>query len=704
MTKVNFNCEDIPLPAIVIDSGEVITEINKLFSLLTEFSEKELVGNQIQKVFPEGDLHCFNSCEYIDKKHIVPAPACLKIQTKLNGQQAVNIKVTDLDVGKLMVVYPDSVVCDNQSRYLTLAEELSNSGHWRLDVADNMMYWSKGIYHIHGVKYCHTSPTLHQAVQFLLPNERESFKLLVDKAITLGESFHFKGSIKQASGKVIKIECLGDVERDSHNKVVSVYGVTRDITKAETTFEKLKLLALVNYTISVPIFFIDENDNIVYQDISPKHGNKNSALFDYINFSCSDYLELKNQAKVKGQIKKSNISFDQFNTVFDLSVTYEAQEGIYIWIIENVTEAFKKDQQQIISNRLTILGNTFGNVSHDINNVLGVALGAIEMLEMKFANGEQNISPYIDRVKNAIGKGASVTERLLAFTKKPTIRVVSFNPDKDIEENKYLFKQVLVNTIHFDIEYSQQQCLIKFPQGEFVNILLNIVLNAQDAIQESGSSGKILLMTKIVKNKYYEVHINDSGIGIEPEDVAKIFDPFYSKKSLNKGNGIGLANVYNTMYKYNGKIKVDGHGPLGGAHFTLVFPCEVKADVPLINNPDSNIALANKRILVLDDEVSIAEFVTLFLQNQGAQVTCINTKAELIDVLSETPHFDVFITDMILPDLSGREAVTLVKEKLPGIKVYSISGYIALEERKWEYPVLRKPFTSQQLAEFLSNS
>ena len=704
MNKLNLSCEDIPLPSLIIDKSDRIKEINSLFDTLTGFSEGELIGYQIQKVFPEGDLHCFYSCEYIDKKHMVPAPTCLKIQTKFDGQQAVNIKVTDLDDGKLMVFYPDSVVCDQQSRYLTLAEELSNSGHWRLDVTENVMYWSKGIYHIHGVKYCHTSPTLNQAIHFLLPKERDNFKQLVDNAITLGESFHFKGSLKQPSGSIIKIECLGDVERDNTGKIVSVYGVTRDITKAEITFEKLKLLALVNYTICVPIFFIDGDDNIVYQDISPQHGDKNSVLFDYINFSCADYLDLKNQAKVKGQIKKSNISFDQFNTVFDLSVTFEAQEGIYIWIVENVTEKFKKDQQQIISNRLTILGNTFGNVSHDINNVLGVALGAIEMLEIKFANGEQNISPYIDRVKNAIAKGASVTERLLAFTKKPTIRVVSFNPDKDIEENKYLFKQILVNTINFEIEYGRQDCQIKFPQGEFANILLNIVLNAQDAIQEHGSSGIISLTTKVVNDKYYEVHLNDSGIGIEQDDVAKIFDPFYSKKSLNKGNGIGLANVYNTMYKYNGEIKVEGHGDLGGAHFTLVFPCEVKKSVALVDETRRNIGLKDKKILVLDDEVSIAEFVTLYLQNQGAQVTCINTKSELNKVLSAEPEFDIFITDMIMPDLSGREAVALVQEKLPEIKVYSISGYIALEERKWEYPVLRKPFTSQQLAEFLSSS
>ena len=444
-----------------------------------------------------------------------------------------------------------------QNDYLTLAESIGNSGHWRLDVAKNTLLWSNGIYRIHGVNPNSYKPTLAQSFGFYIDKEQDMVSSCITNAIEQAQGFHFKSVITQPSGKEVKIECIGDVELNADGKVVSVFGVSRDITKAEEVFEKLKLLAMVNYTISVPIFFIDDNDNIVYQDISPQHGNKNSVLFNYINFSISEYLALKKQARDNGQLKKSNVSFDQFNTVFDLSVTYEAEEGIYIWIVENVTEKFRKEQQQIISNRLTILGNTFGNVSHDINNVLGVALGAIEMLEMKFAMGEQNISNYIDRVKNAIDKGKSVTERLLAFTKKPTIRVVDFDPIKDIEDNKYLLKQVLLSTIKLNFDIENTDCVIRFPQGEFVNILLNLVLNAQDAIQENGASGQICISTNISDNSRFEIHIKDSGIGIEPENVSKIFDPFYSKKSLNKGNGIGLANVYNTMYKHNGQIQVE---------------------------------------------------------------------------------------------------------------------------------------------------
>jgi PAS domain S-box-containing protein len=592
---------------------------------------------------------------------------------------------------------------EKQNNYLILAEKLGNSGHWHFNIKEQELYWSNGVFAIHGVKPSTYQPTFESAVDFFLPEEQAKFRKCIEQAITKKQSFHFKSTIKHVLGKKVKVELLGKVEVNRKEDVVGVFGVFRDITKSEEVFNKLKLLAMVNYTIKVPIFFIDDQDNVVYQDLSPQMGNKNSVLFNYVNFSISEYLDFKRIAKEQGQIKKTDISFDKFNSVFDLSVTYESDAGIYIWIVENVTEKFRKDQQQIISNRLALLGNTFGNVSHDINNVLGVALGATEMLEIKFSSGSKDISKYIERVKNAIDKGKDVTERLLAFTRKPTVKIIKFDPMKEIEANKYLFKQLLLSTIDFQLHTENIHCEITFPQGEFINILLNLVLNSQDAIREQELIGKIKISANIVNNEKLEIHIEDSGIGIKQENLSKIFDPFYSSKSVNKGNGIGLANVYSTIYKHNGAIQVEGHSKeLGGAHFTLIFNCDVTTSVPVKKiEKKSQLSLVGQNVLILDDEESIAEFVSLYLDSEGVKTQHAVNKPGLIEKIQKNEHFDVFITDMILPDISGRQAVELVKEKFPNIRIFSMSGYIAEEDNEWLYPVLRKPFNSQELTDFL---
>ena len=441
-----------------------------------------------------------------DKKWVVITGGCTK--DKVGRAKKVKGAIKDISASQEIIEQ-----LEKQNGYLQLAEKLSSSGHWHVNLTNNQLYWSKGIYNIHGVSPENYTPTVETAINFYQESERDKVRSLIEQAIANKEGFHYKSAINHAIGKKIKVESLAEVELNDEGEVIGIFGVFKDISKSEELFEKLKLLAMVNYTIKVPIFFIDDKDNVVYQDLSPQVGNENSVLFNYINFSIKDYLHFKRIAKEKGQLKQLSISFDKYNSVFDLSITYEPDEGIYIWIVENITDKFRKDQQQIISNRLALLGNTFGNVSHDINNVLGVALGATEMLELKFMQGEQDISRYIERVKNAIDKGKSVTERLLAFTRKPTIKVVEFDPIQDIIDNQYLFKQLLLSTIDFTLNVKGVNCLIKFPQGEFINILLNLILNAQDAIREEGLIGKIEVSANYSDGDRLSIHVKDSGIG-----------------------------------------------------------------------------------------------------------------------------------------------------------------------------------------------
>lgn len=662
---------------------------------------------------------------YLDKfyqqvsEHIAGKLSCINITYPLTNKNGENKWVNC--TGKILEYKNDQAykmfgsfkdVTDSQrmiqtlkksNEYLSLAERINLSGYWRIDLRTKELLWSTGMYLIHGVDSKTYQPSIGSSLAFYGRKEGERIQQQIENAIAQKKGFHCKGTIIWPLGTKIKVESLGEVELDEQGEVIGIFGIFRDVTKAEDTFEKLKLLAMVNYTIKVPIFFIDEQDNIVYQDLSPQISNESSVLFNYVNFTITDYLNFKKEAKNKGQLKKNSISFDNYNTVFDMSITFESDEGIYIWIVENVTDKFRKDQQQIISNRLALLGNTFGNVSHDINNVLGVALGAIEMLELKFSQGEQNISSYISRVKNAIDKGKNVTERLLAFTRKPTVKVVEFDPIEDIKENKYLFKQLLLSTIDFSFNFSDIDCTINFPQGEFINILLNLVLNAQDAIREQGLIGKIEMSANINDGGRLEIHVKDSGIGIKPENLSRIFDPFYSSKSVNKGNGIGLANVYSTVYKHNGQIQVAGECELGGALFTLIFKCKInKNSSKKLVEQKNNLGVSGKSVLILDDELSIAEFVALYLDSEGANAKHVTNKKDLLSTIASNNNFDIFITDMILPDISGRDAVELVLAKFPNIKVYSISGYIAEEDKQWKYPVLRKPFNSKDLAKFLS--
>ena len=126
-------------------------------------------------------------------------------------------------------------------------------------------------------------------------------------------------------------------------------------------------------------------------------------------------------------------------------------------------------------------------------------------------------------------------------------------------------------------------------------------------------------------------------LGIADENLNRVFDPFYSSKSVNKGNGIGLANVFSTMYKHNGHIQLEGHGALGGAHFTLIFKCKViQKKTPSLLPSKSKLNMQGKRVLVLDDEISIAEFVALYLESEGVIAQHTDNKIDLIKIFANS--------------------------------------------------------------------
>lgn len=722
MSNLLSAMEKLPFPVISVDKSGKIFAINDLACAKFGFSKIELVSSFFSSLVTTIQCELTDDVNGTDKGIKEDSKCDYKVTTKSstslyysgyqqndNGLVFYYFTVEVNEVDEIVTKFSQSrsliTQLREQNSYLKMAEKISHSGHWRYSVKTSSMFWSTELYNIFGTNPDKFTPSADNDFAFYAPSERDDIKQRFFQSISQGKPYYHKSTIKLSSGRKLKLEIIGECEFDSEGNVIALFGICRDISQNEIVFEKLKLLAMVNYTIKVPIFFIDEKDNVVYQELSPQGATAGeTGLFNYINFTIEEYLSLKKAARKSGQLKRTHVSFDEFNSVYDFSVTYEAQEGIYIWIVENVTEKFRKEQQQIISNRLALLGNTYGSVSHDINNILGVALGAIEMLELKYAMGDKNIAKYIDRVKNAIDKGKGVTERLLAFTRKPMVKVVEFDPIQEIIDNKYLFKQMLMSPIKLSFDLPAEHCTIHFPKGEFINILLNLVLNSQDAIKELGLSGQIEVSASYNTSGDLDIHVIDSGVGIESENISKIFDPFYSSKSVNKGNGIGLANVYSTVYKHNGEIKVNGKSAMGGAHFVLTFRCKRAALTPAKHDKNTRQDLISQsRILILDDEESIAEFVALFLANLGAKTVQVSDKKALIEAVEHKGKFDVFITDMILPELTGKEAVKIVKSHQPDIQVLSMSGYIDSEDDGWPYPVLRKPFNSGELTDFLGH-
>lgn len=692
---------DLPIASLILGSSGQIISANEVFSRLWDESPCMTDPPNIQDFLRYGNGQPVTLATFLAggrNQSNIPEKCYLK--RKSGEQILVDVLIKHHNEKFLLTLLP---YLDGFDQKNALAKERCHRvGQYIHDIANSAFYFSPGAKAIYGLKIPDSEIGFESFFALHPKEERDRLKhLAIDAAKGKGH-YATKTYFINESGKRIVLEVKASVSADSQGNILCVNALLKDMTQEQLLLEKLKLLVMYKNAIDVPVYFIDEHDQKVFPELS-LFDDQPDGLFSYVNFSIAEYLELKEKALEHGQYKVKDISFDKFNTVYNISVTFEPQERVFIWVVENITQQFIQEQHQALSNRLTLLGNSFSNVSHDINNVLSIALGSIELLELKIESGDtQELMPYIERVKNAIDKGRNVTDRLLAFTRKPTIKIVEFDPNKEIADNRYLLEQLLANTIKLDVKLSNAPCVIRFPQGEFINILLNIVINAQDAIIDKGQSGTIEIVTSVNSRQRFEVQISDSGVGIQKENLTKVFDPFYSSKSKKKGNGIGLSNVYNTMYKHNGTIDVKGECELGGAQFTLSFKSASQNHALVAEGKQNfNHLIKGKHILVIDDEPSIVDFVDICLTEQGASVAKAINQNSLIHELKQMERLDVLLTDMYMPEFSCHEALAAVREKFPDIVILSMSGYVENEDKNWQHPVLRKPFNFNELKGFV---
>ncbi len=688
--------------ALVTKQGELISA-NILFDNLRGVSIGQSAGEDVETILQPGVKSTLSNLEYFAKSAHAKVPKPFYLITSTQKRELVSVVVKMQYQHYVLTILPHNEFFEQQ--YVDAKDKSYKVGQYKFDAINGEYYFSPGLQNIYGFTRPHDELSFHD---FLAKHpEEEQIKLysISNKAQDGEQQFSLKSYFINDADKRIFVDVKGKICVDSQGNVTEVNSIVRDVTQEQQLLEKLKLLVMFKNAVNVPVYFLDEQDQKIFPELT-LFDLQPEGLFSCVNFSIGEYLLIKEKAREQGQYNVTNISFDKYNTIFNLSVTFEPHEHLYIWVVENVTAEYYEQQQHTITNRLTLLGNAFNNVSHDINNVLSIALGSLELLELKVEAGDtESLEPYIERVKNAIDKGRHVTDRLLAFTRKPSVNMVEFEPDRELKENRYILDQLLDDNIKLTIKFCDRGVKIRFPQGEFVNVLLNIVINAQDAILEQNKTGLIEISTDVIDGNRYQVSVKDSGVGIQEENLKRIFEPLYSSKRSISGNGIGLANVYNTLYKHNGAVKVYGQSDLGGAEFSLFFKCfeKLNSSEKTSNLSSSYEQIVDKNILIVDDEISILDFIEICLMAEGAKVNKANSLKTLALALSSFQHLDVLIVDVHMPGWPCEEVVTLVQEKFPNTMVLSISGYVDKEKSNWGYPLLRKPFSFSELKRFVVN-
>ena len=384
----------------------------------------------------------------------------------------------------------------------------------------------------------------------------------------------------------------------------------------------------------------------------------------------------------------------------------------FICTCQDLTQLKHQEEQMRRTQKMDALGKLTGGIAHDYNNMLGVVTGYSELLENSLIDQPQ-LAKYARQIHHAGERGAKLTQKLLAFSRKSTseeLDVVNIN--SLLFEEQHMLEKTLTVRIKLIMDLQKDGLWpVYLDKGELEDAILNISINAMHAIE---SNGQLTLQTRNVHyspidahrldlsaGDYVSLSITDTGCGMDQETIDKIFDPFYSTKG-DKGTGLGLSQVYGFVERSGGNIKV--YSEVGkGTRFTIYFPRYYSDTEASQTNNEVDVATlsGNETILIVDDEATLLNLSDEILSQHGYRTLCAQNAAEAL-MLLERETVDLMISDVIMPEMDGYQLAAIVREHYPDIKIQLASGFsdgrhANHSDDELHRNLLHKPFNSQTL-------
>ncbi|MDP2208537.1 MAG: response regulator, partial [Bacteroidota bacterium] len=392
--------------------------------------------------------------------------------------------------------------------------------------------------------------------------------------------------------------------------------------------------------------------------------------------------------------------FGHFGVQRDITETIRGRE-----------EKEKLEKMLMQSQKMEALGTLSGGIAHDINNILGIIIGAVELAKLKSVNKE--IDHYLDMVSSSADRAVNVVKQLLFFTRAKDINLKVVSPKKLLKDIQNILIYTLPKNINIQVEINtDNKTTINCDESLLQQTLVNIAINARDAMPDGGNL--IFSVNELTcdetkhklgiaaNSKFLMINISDTGHGIDDATQSRIFDPFYTTKEQGKGTGLGLSIVYRIIKQHNGYIDVTSQ--VGrGTTFSIYLPIieELPAEEP--PRPQSKKDEGHRTILVIDDEDMLRSLLTEMLTDSGYKVLVASNGLEAIEIYQKQKNeIDLVISDIGMPKMGGEETFKQLKIINPNVKLIFISGFLEIE-KKIELENLgicgfvQKPFQAHQL-------
>jgi PAS domain S-box-containing protein len=401
----------------------------------------------------------------------------------------------------------------------------------------------------------------------------------------------------------------------------------------------------------------------------------------------------------------------------DLSVGETVQEGesVFVAVIHDLTDRKRTEEQLVQAQKMETVGQLSGGIAHDFNNLLTVIVGNAEFLSDQL-KARQDLRGLAQEIGRAGQRGADLTQRLLAFSRRQTLKPVEIDCSVLVDSMHKLLRRALREDIVIDTEFDPDLRAAYADRAQLESAILNLALNAQDAMLGGGrlsiTTSNVSLDASyqeinkdVVPGNYVLVAVTDNGTGMPKEVLDRVFEPFYTTKEVGKGSGLGLSMVYGFVKQSNGHVSIYSEPGLGTTA-RLYLPALASGLPPAseIADPVEHLSSRGEVVLIVEDDPFVRSYAVMCLRNLGYTVIAAFDGADALQALDGDTHFDILFTDVVMPGgINGWELAEAALAQRPDLRVLLTSGYaldtIAGRSRSNAgLPILTKPYRKAELA------
>jgi two-component system, cell cycle sensor histidine kinase and response regulator CckA len=597
---------------------------------------------------------------------------------------------------------------ERNSYLLSETQKLARLGSWELDLLSGAFHWTEQIYRIFEIAPESFAGTYRAFLDLVHPDDRERVKQTCRKSVREGTPFDMEHRLLMPDGRVKVVQERGETEyRDGAPR--RTIGSVQDITQLRVVEEAQKKLACLVEMSRDFISLATLEGGVIYLNqagiaLVGLADHQEACSKDVVDFFPPESAgwydatvrpELALNGYWEGEASLLNFRTGEpvavemtVFTVSDEAGRPIAQANVSRDLRERRAADAERDlltEQLIQAQKMESIGQLAGGVAHDFNNLLTPIFGYSEFLKRDLPGNEEALAK-VANILRAAGKAKDLVQQLLSFSRKQVLEMNVIDLGQVVAGFQNILHHTIRESIEIRLSLSPEPYGIRADRNKIEQVLMNLAVNAQDAIDGCGviriETAPVLLDDEyarqhpgVVPGRYLMLAVSDDGCGMDQETRQRIFEPFFTTKGVGKGTGLGLATVYGIVRQHGGNLWVysePGKGTTFRCYFPLVdgLPQQERATL----HGALTLAGGRRTVLLVEDNEMVRNFVDELLTRQGFEVLAAEDPKKALQ-LAQDREFELLITDVVMPHMTGFQLYAKLAASCPGLKVLYMSGY-----------------------------